>query len=347
VSRASNLGPGDANGLVDAFVRDLSTGATERVSVTPTGGDSSGNSMWAPAISADGRVVAFTSEASNLVPGDGNAETDVFARDRGAPVGAVGLRAERDGGRVLVSGAVTASGVPSEAEDEIGDVDVVDASPAGIDLRGAALVWRPETSDLLVRWEPTEMPSARGVATGGNAFEVRSGVVPSAGGTPGVAYSATFTAAGHRMFVEVVGGPLAEARLFNCDAYPCTDLGVLQGSLGSAGLEAHAVVPISALGVASGGTITEISMEAGIGDDRGLVLVLDTLDLENLTLSRPAVDVGVAPPETPPGAVPFQPAMLTGNAFSSSSDASEDASVASVRVCLGTSCSISTMDVAG
>ena len=35
-----------------------------------------------PAISADGRFVAFYSEATNLVPGDTNGASDVFVRDR-------------------------------------------------------------------------------------------------------------------------------------------------------------------------------------------------------------------------------------------------------------------------
>jgi hypothetical protein len=269
----------------------------------------------------------------------------VFARDRGAPVGVVGLRAERQGDVVAVSGAVTTSGIASEAVDDIGDVDVVDGGPAGMDLEGAAMVWRPETSDLLVRWEPTQMPSARGVATGGNAFEVRSGVVPSAGGVPGVAYTATFTAAGHRIFVEVVGGPLAEARLFNCDEYPCTDLGVLEGSLGSAGVEAHAVIPISALGVAPGSTISGITAETGIGDDRALVVVPEHVDLEDLTLSRPVVEVGVAPAGAAPQDVNFELATLVGNGFAASREASSGAAVAWVRVCLGTLCSLSHADV--
>jgi Tol biopolymer transport system component len=347
VSRAANLSSGDANGLVDAFVRDLATGTTERVSVTPSGGDADGSALGTPAISADGRVVAFTSTATNLIPGDGNGEADVFARERGAPVGVVDLRAERDGEHVLVSGAVTTSGISSDATDEVDDVDVVDDGTAGLDLLRASVVWRPERGDVLVRWEPTEMPSLRGVATGGNAFEVRSGAVPSAGGTPGLAYSAEFRVSGTRYFVQVAAGPGADARLFDCTEYPCTQVAVVEGSLGSAGLEADAIIPLSALGAAPVGRITGLRAEAGLGDDRGLVLVLDQVALSDLIFTKPAVEVGVAPPGASPEAVPFQPATLTGNAFSVSRNAGESDSVAWVRVCVGTICSVSHTAVTG
>src|SRR5438093_2008599 len=54
---------------------------TERVSVDSTGAEGN-NFSFSPAISADGRFVAFASVASNLVPGDTNGTLDVFVRDR-------------------------------------------------------------------------------------------------------------------------------------------------------------------------------------------------------------------------------------------------------------------------
>ncbi len=81
VSNASNLVPGDTNDRRDVFVRDRVASHVERVSVASGGAQASGNS-WEPAISADGRYVAFTSEAFNLVPGDTNGERDVFVHDR-------------------------------------------------------------------------------------------------------------------------------------------------------------------------------------------------------------------------------------------------------------------------
>lgn len=80
-SLASDLVPEDRNGKSDIFVYDRQTGSTSRVSVSLQGGDCDGESMQ-PALSADGRYVAFKSWATNLVTGDGNGFSDIFVYDR-------------------------------------------------------------------------------------------------------------------------------------------------------------------------------------------------------------------------------------------------------------------------
>lgn len=76
-SAASNLAPGDTNGVVDVFARDLASGATVRVSVASDGTQGNASSFNGQiGLSADGRYVAFASTASNLVPGDDNAACD-------------------------------------------------------------------------------------------------------------------------------------------------------------------------------------------------------------------------------------------------------------------------------
>ena len=79
-SFASNLVAGDTNGQRDIYVRDLSTGTTRRASLR-AGGTQTGAACYDPAISADGRYVAFASLGSNLVAGDTNGNTDIFIRD--------------------------------------------------------------------------------------------------------------------------------------------------------------------------------------------------------------------------------------------------------------------------
>jgi Tol biopolymer transport system component len=78
-STASNLVAGDTNGQYDLFVRDLDARTTVRVSVGTNGQETNGLSLF-PMISADGRYVAFTSNASNI-DGDTNGVFDVFVHD--------------------------------------------------------------------------------------------------------------------------------------------------------------------------------------------------------------------------------------------------------------------------
>ena len=84
-SAASNLVRGDTNGAGDVFVRDQQARVTRRVSVGLGGRDANGDSFDV-AMSANGRFVAFISDASNLVRGDTNRTLDVFVRDRQAKV---------------------------------------------------------------------------------------------------------------------------------------------------------------------------------------------------------------------------------------------------------------------
>jgi Tol biopolymer transport system component len=81
VSDAANLVSADANGFADGFVRDLQLGVTERVSVGSAAEEGNAPCRY-PAISGDGRYVAFLSGATNLVSGDTNGANDDFVRDR-------------------------------------------------------------------------------------------------------------------------------------------------------------------------------------------------------------------------------------------------------------------------
>jgi Tol biopolymer transport system component len=80
-SSASNLVPGDTNNADDVFVHDRQTRTTTRVSVGPGGIQGNGVSH-SPAISADGRYVAFVSIAGTLVDKDTNHALDIFVHDR-------------------------------------------------------------------------------------------------------------------------------------------------------------------------------------------------------------------------------------------------------------------------
>ncbi|MCA1847307.1 MAG: calcium-binding protein, partial [Actinobacteria bacterium] len=83
-SQATNLVADDTNSVGDVFVYDRQAKTTTRVSVGPNGAQATGGDSWAPAVSGNGRYVAFASDAENIVAGDTNNATDVFVYDRQA-----------------------------------------------------------------------------------------------------------------------------------------------------------------------------------------------------------------------------------------------------------------------
>ncbi len=80
-SSASNLVPGDNNDRPDLFLYDIQTGTTTRVNVDSNGNEVHGYGYYTTAISGDGRFIAFSSDAANLVTGDTNNVSDVFLHD--------------------------------------------------------------------------------------------------------------------------------------------------------------------------------------------------------------------------------------------------------------------------
>jgi Tol biopolymer transport system component len=80
-SLATTLIPEDTNKVWDIFVHDRDKGETTRVSVSSEGLQADAGS-YGVSISADGRYVAFGSNATNLVPEDTNNVMDIFVHDR-------------------------------------------------------------------------------------------------------------------------------------------------------------------------------------------------------------------------------------------------------------------------
>jgi Tol biopolymer transport system component len=76
-SDANNLVSNDTNNKTDIFVHDLKTGTTERVSMAFDGSEANGSSNW-PVLTFDGRLIAFSSKATNLVQADTDPVEDIF-----------------------------------------------------------------------------------------------------------------------------------------------------------------------------------------------------------------------------------------------------------------------------
>jgi hypothetical protein len=146
VSQASNLARGDRNRSADVFLRDLHAQTTTVVSRRADGGTANGPS-GNPAISAEGRFIAFQSEASDMVctrrcPAafeDVNLLSDIFLFDRVAdrmtwisalPSG--GWAEESSGPRVDDTGTIVtfASRHPIDDQDVSNDFDLFVRVPA-------------------------------------------------------------------------------------------------------------------------------------------------------------------------------------------------------------------------
>ena len=80
-STSTNLAATDTNAKTDVFLRDCQQNTTSLVSINSAGTNSGNSDSTFPVISADGRYVAFMSNASDLVSGDSNGSSDIFRRD--------------------------------------------------------------------------------------------------------------------------------------------------------------------------------------------------------------------------------------------------------------------------
>ncbi|MFQ5748483.1 MAG: hypothetical protein ACE5H3_03375 [Planctomycetota bacterium] len=89
-SGSRDIVPGDTNRKWDLFLFDRVTEKTVRVDLGPGGVEADGTSGFGYRdsnpnlpLGLGGRFIAFSSEATNLVPGDTNGLFDIFVRDRG------------------------------------------------------------------------------------------------------------------------------------------------------------------------------------------------------------------------------------------------------------------------
>ena len=112
----------DTNNLWDIYVYDHGASSLQRVSLTSTGGErnqgtESASRSVAPAISGNGRFVAYATTATNMVPGDTNAMQDVFVTD--TQTGAV------------TRASVSSSGAQGNADSPVGQGERVALSHDG------------------------------------------------------------------------------------------------------------------------------------------------------------------------------------------------------------------------
>jgi Tol biopolymer transport system component len=325
-SSASDLVPGDTNEMADTFVHDRELRTTQRISVAPDGSQGTGERVWDSgafhvAIADGGRVVAFDSEASDLVPGDTNELSDAFTRDRG-PVNGVGdMTITRTGGELKIEGWSSFAGRVISGGDDPADDGAFGASESGGEIRAARLAYRPGRQDLLVRVElaslppTTEVPAlttttyAFGFTLGGTDYEIRSGP----------------------------GG----FALFACGPDECQETAALAGGLGVLGDELAVAVPLHLLAAEEGDQITDARAWTSASDQMsGVERDLDEVSLQDSEIPKRHVAVGIAPSGTPAGEVVFDNAgtMADGSFIATLDDASGPGGFdVWVRGCLGLS----------
>jgi Tol biopolymer transport system component len=215
----SNLGPADTNGVSDLYVTDLATGQTRLLTSDPTGTTSANGASTSPSTSADGRVVRFRSDASDLGPADANGAPDIYVIDLATgsiELVSVNLAGEAagvsDGGGPLsadgtkVTFLSSASGiVPTPTAGThayvrdlaTGATTLVSTGPGGEELpAGVPLgaVIDPTGSRVAVRWRPTAAPAVEQIylyeiSIGTTTLVSRNGQTPGNGRSTGPVFS--------------------------------------------------------------------------------------------------------------------------------------------------------------
>jgi Tol biopolymer transport system component len=267
--RCSVFYAGNPDGLgpyawgAQVLLHDDVTGATEFIS-TPLDGDgrpTSGNpASLGSDVSADGRYVAFASQASDLVRGDTNTFPDVFVRDRGRDLGIGGLAGAR---ALTVAGATgfSSTGLVSALG------RAVEVRPAGsiaaTDLIGATMAYRPASSDLFARLELSGMPTF-------------------AAASPADLYGLDLTVDGTSYQVRAAKtGVGASFGLFRRDVTGLwTYVADVPGGYGTTGEEVVFAVPLAAIGAQHGAHLTNVSAFTAVGSyATGVTRVQDTVRL--------------------------------------------------------------------
>jgi Tol biopolymer transport system component len=138
-SQATNLGPAVGNSRTsNVYVFDFNTGRVRLISSDPSGAPGNGPSTT-PSISADGRVVAFASSATNLVAGTPSRISEIFVRTGTAPVRLVsvafgGVQPDADSTQPVVSANGRYVAFTSSADDLIAGDDNAASDVFVVDL---------------------------------------------------------------------------------------------------------------------------------------------------------------------------------------------------------------------
>lgn len=245
-SEATNLVPGDTNGVGDSFVRDLVTGITTRVSVSSLGEQGDAPS-GGPNLSSDGRYAVFASSAITLDPAGSNGFMQIFVRDRQTGITACVSRSAlgHPAGGSCGSSWISADGSVVAFDSVAADLVAGDGNAAPDIFVRACPFPPPATGTLFCAGSASSCPCGnvgRPIAGCENSFATGGGVLAATGVASLSADSVTLRASGltpsaPALFVQgtgmVAGGtgvPLADG--LSCVNSSLTRLGIHLASHG-------------------------------------------------------------------------------------------------------------------
>jgi hypothetical protein len=176
-SNAATLVANDNNGIWDIFLWEKNNALLKRISLTADGkernqGNESANRIVAPAISGNGRYIAFATTADNMVPGESNIFQDVFVYDI------------TTGSTVIASNSV--DGKPGNEDSPIGQGEKI-----AISYEGNWVAFSTKTTNLGV---PSSNIIMHNMTTG--VYRAVSSVVGSGVGRPSISASGSYVVFG-------------------------------------------------------------------------------------------------------------------------------------------------------
>jgi len=202
--------------------------------------------------------------------------------------------------KLLISGWVTFSGADIAAKrDRRGDARLEDrdAGPAGTDITGARITYRPEGQDLLLRLGLSSMPGpvVAGASeilyrwtlrVGKATYEVRAARTDG-GQTP----------QGPPSYLWSVGPYVHSASsygLYRCRSSSCERVARLAGGIGTVGDDVWVSVPLGALHAAEGDFLTHIGASTALGGATvGAIRVIDAVEVGRARIPVTDVRVGI------------------------------------------------------
>lgn len=304
--------------MTDVYIHDRVAGSTERISLSADG-EGADSGSHAPAISSDGRLVAFTSGAGNLTPDSVQFTLGLYVRDRGP---AIMIRDPevfpQEDAFLVRARARLEPAIITQGKDPASD-GLPGADQVGGELGGASVALRPEWNDLYLRIDASTIPRARpGRTVGRLQCQDHPHVVcgePIQGQTvaPGVVWGMSFVLDETEWQIRAAREKEQSFGLFRC-ASVCEHHADLEGGVGTLGEAVVASVPVDDLGLGVGDRLEQVRTFSALGRfDAAALEVIDSMTLPPATLPESGVRLGIAPVGTPEDEVAFDTPVAFGD----------------------------------